>query len=70
MNYASVVFVGVILLAIANYVLRARHTFTGPVKDTTIIPVPGIGENGGYHNRMTPAKAAINANAAQIPTRS
>ncbi len=34
MNYASPVFVAVMLCALANYVLRVRKTFVGPVEET------------------------------------
>ncbi|KIW12030.1 hypothetical protein PV08_09304 [Exophiala spinifera] len=33
MNYASPVFVGVMVLAFLNYHIRARHRFTGPIKE-------------------------------------
>ena len=33
MNYASPVFIFVMLCAAVNYVLRARHRFVGPIKE-------------------------------------
>ena len=35
MNYASPVFVGVLVLAAINYVVRARKRFTGPIQETS-----------------------------------
>jgi hypothetical protein len=35
MNYASPVFIAVMLFAIVNYYVRARRRFTGPIKEVT-----------------------------------
>jgi hypothetical protein len=33
MNYAAPVFGAVLILAVANYILQARHYFRGPIRE-------------------------------------
>jgi choline transport protein len=72
MNYAAPVFVGVMLLAVTNYALRARHTFMGPITETPAM-VSKTSENKArpdHHHRTMPTKTAFSAIAAQISAQS